>query len=146
MRLSDDLAARRRLYAFPTTMAPALFAIDIPAHYSGAGLLMGRYYPVIAETVEEVAEFERFLHAERPAPVPPDLLDLRPSNRSAGTIAFFEYRPPETGWPWLLLCHWPGDYARHADRRSRLNGTRHALNQGRRSDALVRDPAHGTIA
>lgn len=92
MRLSDDLAARRRLYALPTAMAPALFAIDIPAHYSGAGLLMGRYYPVIAETVEEVAEFERFLHAERPAPVPPDLLDFRPSSRAAGTIAFFEYR------------------------------------------------------
>lgn len=116
MRLSDDLAARRHLYAFPTAMAPALFAIDIPAPYAGAGLLMGRYYTVIMETVEEVAEFERYLQAERPAPVPPDLLDLRPSNRTAGTITFFEYRPPDAGWPWLLLCHWPGDYACHAGR------------------------------
>lgn len=116
MRLSDDLAARRRLYALPLPTAPALMLIDIPTRYAGAGLLMGRFYPVIAETLEEVAEFERYLMSERREPVPPDLLDLRPSNRAAGTITFFEYRPPEAGWPWLLLCHWPGEFARHAGR------------------------------
>ncbi|SNS68457.1 hypothetical protein SAMN06295912_11270 [Sphingomonas laterariae] len=116
MRLSDDLAARRRLYAFPLATAPALLVIDIPRRYAGSGLLLGRYYPVIAETIDEVAEFERFLAAERPTPVPPDLLDLRPSARWAGTITFFEYRPPEPDWPWVLLCHWPADLASRAGR------------------------------
>lgn len=118
MRLSDDLAARRRLYALPLPTAPALLVIDIPPSYAGAGLLMGRFYPVIVETLEEVGELEHYLTAERPAAVPPDLLDLRPSSRIAGTITFFEYRPPEPGWPWLLLCHWPGDFARHAGRNA----------------------------
>lgn len=111
MRLSDDLAARRRLYALPLPTAPALLLIDIAPRFAGTGLLMGRYYPIIAETMDEVAEIERFLAAERPSAVRPDLLDLRPSSRTATTITFFEYRPPEPAWPWLLLCHWPGEYA-----------------------------------
>lgn len=116
MRLSDDLAARRRLYALPTPIAPALLVIDTPRHYAGSGLLLRRYYPVIAETIDELAEFERFLAAERPVAVPPDLLDLRPSARQAGFITCFEYRPPEPDWPWLLLCNWPADLMGRAGR------------------------------
>ena len=58
MRLIDDLAARRRLYARPTFTAPAMMVIDIPSHLAGDDLPLGRYYPVILETDEELVEFE----------------------------------------------------------------------------------------
>lgn len=110
MRLSDEIAARRLLYSRPVVTAPALLVIDIPGRYRGPGLALGRYYPVIIETDEELDEFEAFLDADRVDPGSPDLLDRRPSRRAASAITFFEYAPPEPGWPWLLLCHWPRDY------------------------------------
>lgn len=114
MRLTDDLAARRRLYARPTFAAPAIMVIDVPPPMAGAGLPLGRYYPIILETDEELAEFESFLGAERPGPVVPDILATRPGALRTTTISLFEYAPPEPGWPWLLLCHWPEDYAMQA--------------------------------
>jgi len=41
----------------------------------------------------------------------PDLLDRKPSCREARAIGFFEFAPPEPGWPWILLCHWPRRFA-----------------------------------
>jgi hypothetical protein len=113
MHLSDQLAARRRLYSYPLVTAPALMIIDIPPQLAGSGLAFGRYYPVIIETNDELAEFEAFLSADRPDLVAPDLLDRRPSSRAASVITFFEYAPADPSWPWLLLCHWPHDYVRH---------------------------------
>ncbi|MBV2149901.1 hypothetical protein KRZ98_16780 [Sphingobium sp. AS12] len=111
MRLTDQLAARRRLYSLPLITAPALMVIDIPAPFGSRSLALGRYYPVIIETNDELTEFESFLDADRPNLVAPDLLDHRPSNREASAITFFELAPPAPGWPWLLLCHWPRPYA-----------------------------------
>ncbi|BAI96660.1 hypothetical protein Sj15T_09650 [Sphingobium sp. TA15] len=111
MRLSDELAARRRLYSMPLITAPALLVIDIPPAFAGAGLALGRYYPVIVETDDELAEFGAFLNEDRPALRPPDLLDRRPSQRDASAITFIEYAPPTNGWPWMLLCHWPRAFA-----------------------------------
>ena len=112
MRLSDELAARRRLYAMPLVTAPALMAIDIPPNLAGAGLALDRYYIVMIETETELAEFEDFLASDRAALQPPNLLDRRPSNLEAAAISFFEFAPPEPGWPWILLCYWPRRFAR----------------------------------
>lgn len=111
MRLSDNLAARRRIYAMPLITAPAVMVIDVPHHLAGQGLALDRYYIVMIETPEELAEFEHFLAADRTTLQPPDLLDRRLSNRETAAISFFEYAPPDLGWPWLLICHWPRDLA-----------------------------------
>ncbi len=111
MRLSDELAAKRRLYAAPLITAPAVMVIDIPAHLAGPGLALDRYYIVMIETTEELAEFEAFLAADRATLQPPALLDRRPSCREAGAISFFEFAPPAPDWPWILLCHWPRRFA-----------------------------------
>lgn len=111
MRLSDELAARRRLYSTPLITAPAVMLLDIPSRFAGAGLLLGRYYPVVLETLEELAEFERFLTAERSTLQAPDLLDRRASQLAGTQIVFFEYAPPAPNWPWTLFCHWPEAYA-----------------------------------
>ena len=29
----------------------------------------------------------------------------------ARPFGFFEFAPPEPGWPWILLCHWPRRFA-----------------------------------
>lgn len=110
MRLTDELAARRRLYPRPISTAPSIMVIDIPKKWAGADLALGRYYPVIIETDEELAEFETYLAAPRPALIEPDLLSLRPSNLTATVITFIQFAPPADGWPWLLLCHWPADF------------------------------------
>ncbi|WP_454887919.1 hypothetical protein [Sphingomonas oryzagri] len=111
MRLDDQLAARRLLYTAPLITAPAVMAIDIPALLAGQGLALGRYYIVVIENDDELAEFETFLAADRPALCPPDLLDRRAANRETTAISFFEFAPSEPGWPWILLCHWPSAYA-----------------------------------
>ena len=112
MRLSDELAARRRLYAMPLVTAPAVMVIDIPPRLAGQGLALDRYYIVMIETDEELAAFEAFLTVDRDGLRAPDLLDRKPSCREAGEISFFEFSPPEPGWPWILLCHWPRHFAR----------------------------------
>lgn len=114
MRLTDDLAERRRLYARPAITAPAMMVIDIPRHLAGDDLPLGRYYPVILETDEELVEFEEFLNLERPDLVVPDILATRPGLLHTAAIAMFEYVPPEPGWPWVLLVHWPQAYAEQA--------------------------------
>ena len=111
MRLGDDLAARRHLYSMPLITAPAVMLIEIPARFSASGLLLDRFYPVIVETLDELAEIEAFLAAERPVLQAPDLLDRRPSQRIAKDIAFFEFPPASPDWPWVLLCHWPAAHS-----------------------------------
>ncbi len=117
MRLTDHIAALRHLYRHPRAFAPSLMVIDIPRMLAGDGLALGRYYPVIIENEQELAEFEAFLSDARDRPVAPNLLDHRPSNRAVDGITFFEYAPSAPGWPWLLLCQWPTVLAEqlHAD-------------------------------
>lgn len=111
MRLADHLAARRRLYARPLATMPDVLLIDIPPIFASPSLPLGRYYPVIFETAAEQAEMEAFLVRERSMPVVPDLLDRRPSALRGDDIVFARYAPSAPGWPWLLLCRWPADYA-----------------------------------
>lgn len=107
MRLTDEIAARRLVYTHPAAGTPSLVIIDIPRSRAGDGLALGRYYAVVAETPEELGEFEAFLALDRPVLVEPDLLDRRPSGHDARSVTFIEYAPSEPGWPWMLLCRWP---------------------------------------
>lgn len=110
-RLSRSLAGRRILYPSTTIAAPSVLVIDIPPGLRGEGLALARYYAIILETDIELRELEDFLDAPRDAPVPPDLLDHRPSALRADSVLISRYDPPEEGWPWLMVCRWPESYA-----------------------------------
>jgi hypothetical protein len=108
--LTDDLARRRILYPRPLPTLPDILVIDVPGRFAHPSLPLGRYYPIIIETVEELAEVEAYLHATRPGPLRPDLLDRRRSAIVVERIVFAAYAPPSDSWPHLLLCHWPPLY------------------------------------
>lgn len=110
MRLIDHLAARRLYYHRPLPTLPDILLIDIPQQFSGGGLVLDRYYPVILETLAECQEFEAYLCERRPALVAPALLDRRPSALHTDDIIFARYHPPAPHWPWLQLCCWPRGY------------------------------------
>lgn len=110
MRIIDELAATRCYYGRSLLTLPDILLIDIPSRFSGTGLALGRYYPVILETLAEQVEFEAFLCAERPKLAPPTLLDQRPSALRLTDILLARYEPEAPGWPWLLLCCWPESY------------------------------------
>jgi hypothetical protein len=111
MRLVDDLAARRILYGRPLATMPDVLLIDIPSGYASPSLPLGRFYPVIIETDAEYLEMEAFLDRDRSLLVAPDVLDRRASGLRGDDIVFARYTPSAPGWPCLLLCRWPGDYA-----------------------------------
>ena len=110
MRLIDDLAAARLYYHRPLPTLPDILLIDIPPRFSGGGLALGRYYPVILESLAEMHEFEAFLCEPRTTPVAPALLDRRPSALRTRDIIFARYEPQIPTWPWLLICFWPQSY------------------------------------
>ncbi|GEM_PF-2020710 len=110
MRLADGLARRRLRYPRPILTMPDLCVLDVPALFASPTLPLGRYYPVIIETDREWCEWNAFLHADRDAPVAPDLLDRRASVLIASEITSAHYDPPQRGWPWILLCRWPTEH------------------------------------
>lgn len=110
MRLIDQLAATRLYYHRPLPTLPDILLIDIPTSYSGEGLALDRYYPVILETLAEMHEFETFLCERRTELIAPSLLARRPSSLRTDDIVVAQYRPPAPGWPWLQLCCWPNRY------------------------------------
>jgi hypothetical protein len=110
MRLIDTLASRRIYYPRPIPTVPDILLVDVPSRYCGSNLALGRYYPVILETLAEMSEFEAFLCMRRTEPVSPNLLDRRPSALQTDDIVFARYSPPAAGWPWVLLCRWPLRY------------------------------------
>lgn len=110
MRFINDLAARRFLYRRPIVTMPDVLVIDIPMQNAAPSLSLGRYYPVILETADELGEIDTFLTAERLFPIVPDLFDRRPSALDASDITFCRYMSPALDWPMLLLCHWPSEF------------------------------------
>ncbi|MDB5575719.1 MAG: hypothetical protein JWR80_895 [Bradyrhizobium sp.] len=114
VRLSDDLAAIRRLYTRPIATMPDVMVIEIAPLYRHPTLSMGRYYAIMIESDAELHEVDNFLTADRPAPVAPALLDRRPTAVVGDRITLAVYAPREGGWPWLLLCHWPVAFAASA--------------------------------
>jgi len=109
-RLVDTLARRRILYPRPIVTLPDILVIDIPAPFASASLSLGRYYPIMIETGAERRELDAFLAAPREGIVAPDLLDRRASALVATRVMLSIYAPPESGWPFVLLCHWPKAY------------------------------------
>ena len=73
VRLTDDLAAVRRLYARPLATLPDIMVIDIAVSYRHPNLSVGRYYGIMVETEAELSELDRFLKGERPAAIAPRL-------------------------------------------------------------------------
>jgi hypothetical protein len=108
MKLTDSLAARRLVYRRVTSALPDMVVIDIPQRHAASTLPLGRFYPVIVETDLEMIEFEHFIGLNRPALVVPDLLDRRASTLQGAHIMLCHYDPAEAGWPYILLCQWPG--------------------------------------
>src|SRR3546814_17216 len=110
MRLIDALAANRHYYHRPLSPLPDILLIDIPLRFSGGGLALGRYYPVILESLAEMHEFEAYLCEPRMTLIAPALLDRRPSGLRTSDIIFARYEPQISDWPWLLICFWPQSY------------------------------------
>lgn len=101
VRLIDCLARERRFYPAPTLAAPGVMVIDVPPASRGPGLALGRYYPIVVETLAEREELEAYLHAERTADVVPDLFDMRGSALQSELVLVWRYEPPEPSWPWI---------------------------------------------
>ena len=115
-RLIDDVARCRLLYPAPTIAAPRILVLDIPVVSRGPGLALDRYYPMLIETDEELAEAEEFLMTPQPEAVRPDLLEWRASSIRTPGIVITRYEPPQPAWPWVLTCRWPADLAAVAAR------------------------------
>lgn len=110
MKLTDSIAAKRRIYRRLSTGLPDLVVIDIARHHASSSLSLGRYYPVILETELEMIEFEHFLGCSRPRLIAPDLLDHRASSLQSVDVKLCHYEVDEVGWPYILLCQWPSTY------------------------------------
>jgi hypothetical protein len=114
VRLCDGLAHRRLLYPRPLLTVPSLLVIDIAEGNRSDSLVLGRFYPIVIENEDELAEVEAFLSQERPEAVPPDLLDWRPSRLVSDQVLVCRYDPPLGGWPWAMLCRWPTGFQKAA--------------------------------
>ncbi|NKJ00418.1 hypothetical protein [Novosphingobium sp. SG707] len=110
MRITDHFAASRGLYSGPVAGMPDIMLIDVPAGFAGVSLPLGRYYPIILESAEELSELETFLEAQRDELALPDLFDRRPSKVVSECVVIARYRPALPDWPWVLLCQWPEAY------------------------------------
>ncbi len=108
--LDHDLAHRRILYSRPLLTLPDILVIDVPPAFAHPSLPLGRFYPILVESGAELREVEDFVTSVRDVPVQPDLLDRRPSRLVCDRIIFAAYAPPESGWPHLLLSHWPAQF------------------------------------
>lgn len=81
---------------------------------------MKRFYPILIETIEEQLEVEAFLEQPRDGLVMPDLLAKRPSAFSKEHLTIAHYAPSKAGWPFVLLCQWPAEFAARASSEDRL--------------------------
>lgn len=94
--------------------------IDIPRRFASKRFRLGRFYPIMLETIEEQSEVEAFLAEERKLVVAPDLLDERPSTLPREHLTIAHYGAPKTGWPFMQLCQWPAEFAARASSEDRM--------------------------
>jgi hypothetical protein len=97
--LCDCFARRRLLYPRPLSTAPSLLVIDIAEETRSESLALGRYYPIVLETDDELEELEAFLAKERDDIAVPDLLDWRPFQLVSSEVLVCRYDPQVPGWP-----------------------------------------------
>lgn len=142
MRLTDEPATCRQLYPRSRLTLPNVMPIDIPARFAGAGLPLGRCYPVILETAGVCRDGNR----PRRLPSGPDLFDRRPSAFTPSTSSSSATHPPAA----LLLCRWLSRLYRHgAASRGRFHprclyerGLRRRPRSGPRRSPATRDVRH----
>lgn len=77
--------------------------------FRGESLPLGRFYPLITETIEEVREVVAFLEEQREQLVAPTLLEQRPSTIVSDGPGVWRYEPDAPGWPWITLFCWPAE-------------------------------------
>jgi hypothetical protein len=107
--LGSSAAHRRVFYPRPISSMPDILMIDVPVEFRTANLVLGRYHPILVETIAEQHELEAQLDQEREPPSWLHLLDSRPSMLAADHIIVAHYAPPVEGWPFALLCRWPSE-------------------------------------
>jgi hypothetical protein len=118
--LAATLARRRIYYPRPVATLPDILMIDVPRRFAGNRLPLGRFWPVMVETIEEQSELEAFLEEERASLVSPGLLDERPSTMPRTHLTIAHYRPAEAGWPFVQLCQWPAEFAARTSSEERM--------------------------
>ncbi|HVU28813.1 MAG TPA: hypothetical protein VHE36_00295 [Sphingomicrobium sp.] len=118
--LAATLARRRIYYPRPVATLPDVLMIDVPTRFASKRLALGRFWPIMVETIDEQLEIEAFLERERDRLVPPDLLDERPSVMPRKHLTIAHYRPSGSRWPYLQLCQWPADFTARAPDSDRM--------------------------
>jgi hypothetical protein len=118
--LSSSVARRRAFYPRPISSMPDILMIDVPVELRTAKLVLGRYHPILVETIAEQHELEAHLAGEGEAPSGLDLLDSRPSMLPADHLIVAHYAPPTEDWPFVLLCRWPSELAAAAAEELRM--------------------------
>lgn len=118
--LAATIARRRVYYPRPVASLPDVLMIDMARRFEARRLALGRFHPIMVETVEEQSEIEAFLEKERELVVAPDLLDERLSTFPSEHLTIAHYRPSQAGWPYVQLCQWPADFAARVSSEGRL--------------------------
>lgn len=118
--LASTTARRRIYYPRPVASLPDILMIDIPRRFASKRVARNRFYPIMVETIEEHSELEAFLTAERQSLVPLDLLGERASTLPKGHLTLAHYAPSKPGWPFVLLCQWPAEFAAKMASEDRL--------------------------
>lgn len=118
--LAATVARRRIYYPRPVASLPDILMIHIPRSFASKRLPLGRFYPIMVETVQEQSEVDGFLAQERDSLVPPDLLDERPSTLLREHLTIAHYGPSVPAWPFVQLCLWPVEFAAKASSKDRL--------------------------
>jgi hypothetical protein len=109
--LAATIARRRIYYPRPVASLPDILLIDVPPRFADKNAERRRFHPVLVETIEEQSELEAFLAADRESLVSPDLLGERASTLPKRHLTIAHYAPSEAGWPFILLCQWPAEFA-----------------------------------
>ena len=118
--LGTTIVHRRIYYPRPIVGLPDILMIEIETEFRRGNLPLGRFYPMLVETVEEQQEVEDYLNAPREHVGPPDLLDARPAIFPAEHITIAHYGPSADGWPFVLLCRWPPNFTASAPKHLRI--------------------------
>jgi hypothetical protein len=118
--LAATIARRRIYYPRPVECLPDILMIKLPRRFATGRRALKRFYPILIETIEEQAEVEAFLAGPREGLVMPDLLAELPSSLSKAHLTIAHYAPSEAGWPFVLLCQWPAEFAARASSQDRL--------------------------
>jgi hypothetical protein len=118
--LAATIARRRIYYPRPVECLPDILMIELPRRFATRRRALKRFYPILIETMEEQSEVEAFLAGPREGLVMPDILAERPSSFSKEHLTIAHYAPSEAGWPFVLLCQWPAEFAARASSQDRL--------------------------